>query len=198
MPVQSLTEFIIYIAPGFIALQLFRAIYPYKGQTQLSEVGWVVIYGVGLSAIVKWLDGHYLSYSLHTNKTGFPGLRFIVTLVVVGFIAGGIRVFIESMRFTVANKYPRFSKIAPDPQSIWGKINYPTNKDWAVIFLDDGSIYMGYISAYKFDPDTENQDFLLSEAKRIDENLREIYLIDGRGVYLNTKNVKRIEFLKGK
>lgn len=75
-------------------------------------------------------------------------------------------------------------------------VNSPDNKDWAVIFLDDGSIYSGWISDYRFDPDSSDQDFLLSKAKRVDDDLSPMYEINGIGVYLNTRNVRRIEFVK--
>ena len=68
---------------------------------------------------------------------------------------------------------------------------------WAVIFLDDNSIYLGFIGTYRYDPDATDQDFLLAKAKRVDENLNVQYEIDGLGVYLNTRNVKRIEYYQG-
>ena len=40
-----------------------------------------------------------------------------------------------------------------------------------------------------------DNDFLLAEAKRVDDDLVERYAVTGRGVYLNTRNVKRIEFV---
>ena len=42
-----------------------------------------------------------------------------------------------------------------------------------MVYLDDGSIYIGYIYEYRFDPDCDDQDFVLSDAKRVDEDLNE-------------------------
>jgi len=72
---------------------------------------------------------------------------------------------------------------------IWLKVNLPETKDWAVVFLNDRSIYTGWIKEYSFDPDNAYHDFLLARAKRVDENLKEKYVIDGLGVYLNTRDV---------
>ena len=66
-----------------------------------------------------------------------------------------------------------------------------------MVFLNDGSIYRGYIKSYTFDPDATDQDFLLSEAVRVNEDLHPKYRITGQGVYLRTRDVRRIEFLKG-
>jgi hypothetical protein len=65
-----------------------------------------------------------------------------------------------------------------------------------VVYLDDGSIYLGWIKDFTFDPDADDNDFLLADAKRVDDQLAEKYAVTGRGVYLNTRNVKRIEFVK--
>jgi hypothetical protein len=113
-------------------------------------------------------------------------------------IVGLLKIFIHVIRFKLSIKYPKLQFIAPDPQSIWVKINSPINKCWAVVYTDDNSIYLGWISEYSSNPHIENQDFLLSKAKRVDDKLNVIYPINGIGVYLNTKNIKRIEFLKGK
>jgi hypothetical protein len=40
------------------------------------------------------------------------------------------------------------------------------------------------------------QDFILNNAKRINEEFYEIYIVDGPGVYTNTKKVNKIEFVK--
>jgi len=64
------------------------------------------------------------------------------------------------------------------------------------VYLDDGAIYLGWIKEYTFDPDVESNDFLLAGAKRVDDNLNTTYLVNGQGVYLNTRNVKRIEFVR--
>jgi hypothetical protein len=73
-------------------------------------------------------------------------------------------------RFKIAAHWSRFEGIAPDPQSIWVKVNRPSN-DYAVVYVDDGSVYLGWIKDYTFDPDAEDNDFLLADAKRLDEQL---------------------------
>jgi hypothetical protein len=35
-------------------------------------------------------------------------------------------------------------------------------------------------------------------AKRVDEELKTVYVVNGQGVYLNTRDVKRIEFVQGR
>ena len=72
-----------------------------------------------------------------------------------------------------------------------------SNTNWATVFLSDGAIYLGWISKYTFNPDAVDQDFLLSNARRVDEQLSELYRVTGIGVYINTRDVKRIEFVEG-
>jgi Family of unknown function (DUF6338) len=80
------------------------------------------------------------------------------------------------------------------PSEHLGEVNQQST-EYAVIYLDDGAIYLGWIKEYTFVPDAESNDFLLAGARRVDEHLNTIYLVNGQGVYLNTRNVKRIEFV---
>ena len=65
------------------------------------------------------------------------------------------------------------------------------------VTLTDGSKYLGWISEWTYDPNESDQDFLLSNAQKIDENFNMIYEIDGKGIYLRTSWVVSIEFFKG-
>ena len=122
-------------------------------------------------------------------------MRFIVALAVAGLLLGTLLISMRWTRFSVAKKYEWLRGLEPDPQSIWVRVNQPT-AEYAVVYLDDGAIYLGWIREYTFDPEAETNDFLLAEAKRVDEHLNTIYLVNGQGVYLNTRNVKRIEFVR--
>ena len=42
--------------------------------------------------------------------------------------------------------------------------------DWAVVFTDDGAIYMGWIKEFTYYPDADDNDFLLSRARRLNED----------------------------
>jgi len=197
MPTQSLVEFILYVLPGFLAIEIFRSAYPGKSKDNFSLIAWSIIFGVIIVSFTKWIDANYLNNYLKSNGTGFPSFKYVIALLFGGLLTGFLRIIIHFLRFKISLKYDHFKKIAPSQLSIWAKINQPDNNDWAVVYLDDGSIYLGYISDYKFDPDSDDQDFLLKDAKRVDEDLKEKYVVNGLGVYLNTRNVKKIEFLKG-
>jgi hypothetical protein len=97
----------------------------------------------------------------------------------------------------VSGRFQWLQFVAPDVQSIWAKVNGTRSSDWAVVFTDDGATYMGWIKEFTYYPDADDNDFLLSQAKRLKEDGSLLYEIDGQGVYLNTRNVKRIEFVKG-
>jgi hypothetical protein len=124
-------------------------------------------------------------------------LAFILGLLTAGVIWGFLLAGFNLMRLVLSDKIRFLQFIAPDVQSIWAKVNGAQATDWAVIFTDDGAIYMGWIKEFTYDPDADNNDFLLSRAKRLNEDGSLRYEVDGQGVYLNTKNVKRIEFVKG-
>ena len=193
-PAEHLVDFLVYVMPGFIALQLFRAAYPAKKLSEFVQVAWSLIYGVILATLVRGADSRFLHGWLHSNAPGLPAFRVVGALVVAGLLLGVLRIGVNFARFFLAAHWVGLEGFAPDPQSIWAKINRPSD-DYAVVYVDDGSIYFGWIKDYTFDPDAKDNDFLLADAKRVDEQLTERYSISGRGVYLNTRNVKRIEFL---
>jgi len=192
---EHIVEFLLYVMPGFVALQFYRAKYPAKQLSDSLQVAWSLIYGVILAAFVRLIDDRCFHGWLQTKATGFPAFRLVAALMVAGLLGGAVLIAKDWCRFEVARRFPRWAGLAPDPQSIWAKINRPSD-DYAVIYLDDGSIYLGWIEDFTFDPDAEDNDFLLADAKRVDDNLVEKYAVTGRGVYLNTRNVKRIEFVK--
>ena len=197
MPVKTIIEFILYIIPGFLALELYHYFYPVKKRTDFYQIAWSIIYGVLIYSFVNFLDIKWLAntqYALHSDSTDFPGFQFLAVLLLVGVIVGFLRISLHKIRLVFT---PLLKLIPLDPQSIWNKINQESNEDWAVVYLNDNSIYMGWIDEYTFDPNTDNQDFLLSPATRVDEDLKEKYKVTGIGVYMNTRDVRRIEFLKG-
>jgi hypothetical protein len=120
-PIEHLADFILYVMPGFIALQLYRAKYPVKGLSEFLQVSWCLIYGIALAGIVRWIDHRYLKGSLHSDEGGLPWLRFIVALAIAGLVLGALLVSVRWARFTLARKYATFSSLEPDPQSIWAK-----------------------------------------------------------------------------
>jgi hypothetical protein len=194
-PVEHLADFVLYIMPGFIALQLYRAKYPVKKLSEFLQVSWCVIYGIVLASTVRWVDRRFLSGLLHSDDAGLPWLRFVIALAVAGLLLGTLLIAVRWTRFTLSSNYTPLNWLEPDPQSIWRRVNQ-SSTEYAVVYLDDGAIYLGWIREYTFDPDAESNDFLLAGARRVDDQLKTIYLVNGQGVYLNTRNVKRIEFVR--
>lgn len=196
----GLIDFIVYIAPGFLATQLYRSVFPAKKVEPYEQVGWSVLYSIWIVTLIKVLDAKYFGYFLHSNESGFPYARFIFATQVSGLAVGALLAGQHELRHQVSSrfgeKHPRLTALRPDPRSIWARVNDSSNTDWAVVFLDDNSIYRGYISEFTFDPDAKDQDFLLSSASRVDDQLRELYVVNGIGVYLNTRSVRRIEYIR--
>lgn len=146
-------------------------------------------------ADTKWYHGR-----LGSNAPGFPHFGFVLSLVIAGCISGYILVIgyhaRSYLQTFIAARRPKFRIKPPFPDNIWAYVNEPINNGWAIVRVTDGPIYSGWIRRYSWNPDSENQEFLLSDAVCVDEQLKEKYTIDGIGVYLNTRDVKCIEFIK--
>lgn len=198
MPVDSLAEFILYITPGFIAIEVYRYYFPGKKRNSFTQIAQSVIWALVIINFIRFIDDTYLNNSLHSDQDGVPDAQFSIALLLGGFVFGFLGAYQLKIRSFLSSKYENLSWLSSQPDSIWQQINSTDIEDYVVVYLDDGSIYFGWISNYQADPNSEDQDFLLKAAKRIDDDFKELYLIDGIGVYLNTRDVKRIEFFKGK
>ena len=198
MPTRDIVEVVVYVAPGFLCQQLIRAVYPHARRGEFSQVAWSIVYSVLILHVVRKADQALFQGILYSAAPGFPAGRFVAALFGGGIALGGSIIILFGLRYALGRRFSGLSWIVPNSQSTWADVNRPSNNDWAVVFLEDGSIYLGWIAKYAFDPDKEHQDFVLSRAKRVDDKLQEIYVIDGTGVYLNTRDVRRIEFVKGR
>lgn len=196
--IKDVIEFLIYVMPGFLALRMYRSAYPGRQMSDLIMTAWSLILGIIVSSAVKWIDKTCCHNYLRSTSSDFPDLPLIFALFCGGLLLGGVLVFGHWARFHLAVKFPKFfGRIAPDPLSIWAYVNQPSNRDWAVVYLENDAVYIGGITKYSTVPDAEDQDFLLTDASRVEEDLSVKYKVEGGGVYINTRNVRQIEFISG-
>ena len=104
-----------------------------KRLSEFLQAAWSLIYGVVLAGLVRGIDEEYLGRRLHSADEGFPRLAFILALVVVGLLWGGVLVTINKSRSLLSGKFQVLRFIAPDVQSIWAKVNQAQVTDWAVV-----------------------------------------------------------------
>ena len=174
---------------------MYRAFYPIKLKEGIEYKGIIIslIACVLLYLFVEMIDEKYLHFFLESNCKD-PTFKFVFALALSGIFAGWISSLYTSIRYRWGGRVSFIKK--PDMQSVWAKTLLSLKEDWVFVFLDDGSTYRGWMSDFIYDPDSDNQDFLLNPAYKIDAHYNIEYEIDGIGGYLNTKNVKRIEFFR--
>jgi hypothetical protein len=194
---NDLAQFVLYVIPGFVALEIYRHVYPVKTRSDFIVVTWSIVFGLMISFSLIWINENLFGSFFRFVPNELPSIGFLLALLSCGIVLGLIRVLLRKLRTLIADTTPFFQKLNPDPQNVWYQVNQAKEEYWAVVFLDDESIYLGYIKTFRSDPDKSEQDFLLSHASRVDDHLRVMYEVDGLGVYLNTKNVKRIEYYAG-
>lgn len=193
--IENLITTILYVLPGFLILEIHRAAYPVKRRSVFALTAWSLIYGLINYAIVRIIDEKLLNFFLESNITDFPSYRFIFALLGFAGFLGLTRILIDKLRARIP-----FIK-SPDVQSSWVECMRhleKKNEGWLYVFLNDGSIYLGWIAGYTYDPDSENQDFILKGAIRFNNEFNKMYSIDGFGVYINTRDINRLEIVKGK
>jgi hypothetical protein len=192
---SDLVQFLLYVIPGFISIEYFRARFPAKARTDFVTISWSIVFGVGITSLLIWLDTNALHGLLGYKPQGFPGLLFLVSLFVSGLLIGVLRAALRQARFILSRRLTFLPWLMPDVNSIWARVNQKGTDQWALVFLENDVQYLGYIKYFRNDPDASDQDFLLAEGYRVDKNRRPLYRVNGIGVYLNTRDVRRIEFL---
>lgn len=199
MSFTDLTEILLFLAPGYIAIRLIRLWHPVKEKDSFHDFASSVLLGFFITGLLKLIDEKYLNYFLGSNSTssGLPSIRFYISIIFSGVIVGVVLIGLLKLYGSITKDSSFLGFLSSGTDSVWLKINEPENEDWAIVYLDDKSIYLGWISNYNYNPNFEDQDFLLSNAIRLDQNLKKVSKINGIGVYLNTRDVKKIEFVKG-
>ena len=196
MPTQNLAEFILYIAPGYIAIRILRWIIPVKDRDTFHDIASSVVLGVVIISLLQWLDDEFPCLRLSSDTNSVPGMRFLFAILISGIVTGFLVVCLKKLIDLISRKVRKLNWLSSGIDTVWARLNDRDNQDWVVVYLDDGSIYNGWISKYTNNPNFQEQDFLLSKAIRVNEDFETIYKIIGAGVYLNTRDVKRIEFIR--
>lgn len=205
---ENFFSFVVLIAPGFFASEIYRLHVRSVKRNDFYYIGWSVVYSgfvFGLFLLVdKWCGGcfHSSDFLKFTDKTSNNGIdnssNFICTFLVLlflGLITGLLSIGFFELR-KICPWLPSF--LRQHFHSSWEKV-ISTNFEWVVVFMEDGSIYRGVISLTHTDPNIKvcEQDFFMTNVTRIDAKLKVIYEVKGRGLYLNMRDVMRIEFLRG-
>ena len=189
----NLTALIVFLVPGFIANRLYRAYYPVKTISDSNSVISSLISSLWIYAIIKLAETR-LNFSLNENLDKNPSANTTIILLLAAYVWGILRIVIHKLKEILATRISALSFLYPDPGAIWPKVASHTPTNWAKVKLTDGTCYLGWISHWKYDPDIETQDFLLSSAKRVDDLLNITYEVSGIGVYLKTSDIISVEF----
>lgn len=182
---ENLINVFYFIIPGFIATEIYRSEYPMKHDTDFARLAWSVATSVLLFMFAALIDTRS-SLGFLSFETAIPPVRTMLLFAGLTVWAGLLAIAVDRMR----HKSGFSTKCRT-----WANVN-STESQWANVVLDDGSRYLGWISDWTYDPDESDADFLLSEARRVDENLNVIYEVSGKGVYLRLSSVRCIEFYR--
>jgi hypothetical protein len=76
MTVENIIGLILYIAPGFLAMEVYHAFYPVRERNNFILSTWSIIYGVTVSAIVRGMATFQSNFTrpqeyLGKNKSTF-------------------------------------------------------------------------------------------------------------------------------
>lgn len=190
---EHIIQYIFLLLPGIISVKIYHAFCPIKKESDLFEIANSVFQSVLILTIYIILSKKSVDEILSIKS--FKIIELLL-LLGIGILWGVCLILIKHSRIAIANKFKLLKVVRPSNYSVWERINHDSKNEWAIVFLDDNTIYRGYISLATIDPAEESNDFLISKAARVNEKLKVLYNIDGKGVYIKMGNVKKIEFCK--
>lgn len=194
-PFGDVVVLLLYLLPGFLAMQLYRARYPSKRLSQFEAIVWSILHSLfihfGLRGVTYFLGCEDL-VSLDPKAHSEIPTMTIGVLILGGVVWGGV--LIVQYQFRVLVPFLQ----SPDPQAIWPVVAAaPKEELWTVARTKQGTLYLGWVKKYSFDPAVEDHDFLLCPAYLVDDDLNVKRDLSVGGVYLNTRDIESLEMVPG-
>lgn len=188
---------LLYLLPGFVAMQMYEARYPTIRQSQFELIVWSLLHSfiirLGIEGTALGLG--YPDLDLLAPATGSAIRPAMIAIPLVGGLAwGGILIASFRIRF-----HASFLQ-NPNLQAVWPTIadSAPKENLWAFVRTKQGFRYLGWVTQYSFDPGGEDHDFHLRPAYLVDDDLLIQRKLEQGGVYLNTRDVESLEMIPGK
>ena len=194
-PFGDVVVLLLYLLPGFLAMQLYRARYPAKRLSQFESIVWSILHSFfihfGLRGVAYFLGCEDLG-SLDPKAHSEIPTETIGVLIAGGLVWGGVLIAQHRLRIFIP-----FLQ-SPDPQAIWPVVaTAPKEELWMIARTQQGVLYLGWVKKYSFDPAVENHDFLLRPAYLVDDDLNVKRDLSVGGVYLNTRDIESLEMIPG-
>lgn len=177
-------------------MQIYRTRFPAKRLSQFEVIVWSVLHSfvvhLGIAGAAVLLGRSDLDL-LNQAKNSSIHPSTIAVLLGGGIGWGAVLVAFHWFRI----KLPFLP--SPDSLAIWPLAAGGSAEDelWVIARTKQGSLYLGWVEKYSFDPTAEDHEFLLRPAYVVDTDLNvERDLAEG-GVYLNTRDVESLEMIPG-
>ena len=196
IPFNEAIGLLLYLTPGFLAMQLYRVSYPAKRISQFENVAWSIVHSffvlLGLAFTAWMLDNNEL------NLFNLNGQAQIQPKTILVLLVGGIVWSVFLIGFHWVRTFIPFLP-DPDPQAIWPVVasSSPDNELWALVRTKQGIHYFGWLDKYSFDPAAESHEFVLRPAYLLDASLTVKRDLKQGGVYLNTRDIESFEMIPG-
>lgn len=196
-PFNEAISLLLYLAPGFLAMQLYRVHYPAKRMSQFEGVAWSIIHSfivlLGLAG-TSWLFDHKDLYLFNLTRDDAPiQPKTILILLVGGLVWYFFLIGLYRLR--------RLIPFMPDPDSqvIWPVVaNYAADNElWTLVRTKQGIHYFGWLDNYSFDPAAEHHEIVLRPAYLLNADLAVRRDLKQGGVYLNTRDIESLEMIPG-
>ena len=196
-PFNEAISLLLYLAPGFLAMQLYRVHYPAKRMSQFESVAWSIIHSFIVLLVLagtSWIFDYKDLYLFNLARDDAP----IQPETILILLVGGLVWYFFLIGFYRLRRLIPFIP-APDSQVIWPVVtNYAADNElWTLVRTKQGIHYFGWLDNYSFDPAAEHHEIVLRPAYLLNADLAVRRDLKQGGVYLNTRDIESLEMIPG-
>lgn len=194
MDVANITAVLLYVAPGFLAVQLRYFLVPARKGSDFELLAWSVVISVASyeAACFAVFLRHGAGWR---DATGLGNWPFVLFQWGFAFALGYLLAFVSTRDLTrrlllrVGIDYSQFP-------SVWNETwQRPQGAPWVRVRMTDGSVCCGAVAQYTRDPAETDREMYLYPIFSLDEQDEPKERLPGVGVFIRAAQIVSVELL---
>lgn len=169
------SKLLTYIVPGYLTIWVYRNLRPNKRRSDLELTLWAILWSSLFTFVTSFFYGGLAAW-IHSRGVPFLGQQVLARVLlasVTGFVVGGIAGstlkllsgqawFLGFLRW-IAEQWG-FNALSNFKESrVWNQVMArQPGRAWAIVTLQSGIRYLGYVEQYTLDPNVDQLEMHLT------------------------------------
>lgn len=110
MNFNDILSFFLYVIPGFISTEIYRAKYPAKKGSGFYQLTWSIIISIIFISLTRWADSCF-KWQLFPTNAHFPRIRTILILIGFAIVFSLLRIAKRELAEKYIFSYPAHKRL---------------------------------------------------------------------------------------